>query len=144
MGQKKRENATMSYSILIVDDSKSDRYIIDRFLRKSEQFDVISEVEDGQEAIDFFVNGDEAQEGFPPDAVILDINMPRMNGFEFLEKYRELKQERNLKTKLVVLLTSSAHEEDKKKANEFDEVGMFITKPFKKAHIDIILDKLRH
>lgn len=133
----------MAHSLLIVDDSKSDRYIVERFAQKSGHFDNITTVEDGQEAYEFFQNGSQSDEGFPPDAVILDINMPRMNGFEFLEKYEELNKEMNFKTQFVVMLTSSDHSEDKAKAEQFKEVQLYLTKPFKKAYVELIMEKLK-
>ena len=68
----------MQYSIIIVDDSEIDRYIINRLIQKNENFDCIKALEDGKQAYEYFSNSDESDEDFPPDLVILDINMPRM------------------------------------------------------------------
>lgn len=135
----------MVKSLLIVDDSESDRYIVERHVKKSGLFDHVYSLSDGEEAYDHFK--DEAKskaklgDFFPPSVVVLDINMPRMNGFEFLEKFEKLPS--NYKNILfVAMLTSSQDERDEKTAMESSYVETFLAKPFQKAHVKLLSDMI--
>lgn len=117
-------------SVLIVDDNEADRFITRRVLEKSERFEDIYAVNDGEEVIDLFANYNEAEkrpEHFPPLIMLLDINMPRLDGFETLARLAEL----NVSTLLsvVVMLTSSSQEIDQAKCAQYSFVKDYITKP---------------
>ena len=68
------------YTVLLVDDSLDDRFFIRRFLEKSLKFVVVGEASDGQEAMDYLQG-----KGEFPDIVLLDLKMPRKNGFDVLQ-----------------------------------------------------------
>jgi CheY-like chemotaxis protein len=65
-----------------------------------------------------------------PDLIFLDINMPVLNGFEFIEKYQEL-YGHNQKSIIVVMLTTSIKSSDLRKANKSNVISEFISKPLK-------------
>lgn len=136
----------MRKSMLIVDDSEADRYIVKRLVDKSKCFDDVYSLNDGEEAYDLFKNEKESKEklgdGFPPAVVILDINMPRMNGFEFLEKFSELPNYKQHNILFVAMLTSSQDEKDKQRAKDFPFVEMFLSKPFKKEYVAMMSEKV--
>jgi CheY-like chemotaxis protein len=136
----------MLKSMLIVDDNDTDRYIIKRFTEKSQLFDHVYSLNDGEEAYDHFKNEEESArevgDGFPPSVVLLDVNMPRMNGFEFLEKFSELPNHKKFNTLFIAMLTSSEDDEDKKKALQYPFVSLFLPKPFKKEYVQILSDKI--
>lgn len=128
-------------SILIIDDSETDRYLIKRSLNKLNLEFHISEVENGVEALTFLDNYDkqklELGDLFPPILIFLDINMPCMDGFEFLEHYAELKkQEEGYDTSVFVMFTSSDQEEDKERIVKYAFVKDYLVKN------DISADKL--
>jgi CheY-like chemotaxis protein len=111
-------------SILLVEDNMQDELLSLRALKKINLANRIVVVRDGQQALDYlFREGDFAQREGPelPTFVLLDINLPRVDGLEVLERLRADPRTRLLP---VVLLTSSPEERDRlgayaKGANSF-------------------------
>ena len=69
------------------------------------------------------------------DVIFLDINLPRMNGFEFLEAAtREISEE--FAHVVVVMLTTSLNPDDRERAESFDVVKEFINKPLTVEHVE--------
>ncbi len=76
-----------------------------------------------------------------PTVLLLDINMPIMTCWDFLERYEKINN--NIKNRFVVyLLTSSIAPCDKKRAVENKYVKDFLTKPFKKEMVEIIFENI--
>jgi CheY-like chemotaxis protein len=71
----------------------------------------------------------------PPDVIFLDLNMPDVDGFSFLENFNTLPESIRQKTKIVVL-TSSNNKKDKELVFTNQNVIQFITKPLKQADIE--------
>ncbi|HRG57972.1 MAG TPA: response regulator [Bacteroidia bacterium] len=116
--------------ILLVDDNPAINALHLMTIRNSKICNEIQIAIDGEKALDYLGNvaKNEVLKKYPkPDIIFLDINMPRMNGFEFLEKYEKLKVE--MKAKAVVILTTSSNPEDQKKAAAFASVTSFRSKP---------------
>ena len=114
--------------VLLIDDSAADNYYHKRILRKA---DVVEEViikENGKEALEYLKTV-MSNDRFPqPELVFLDINMPVMNGWEFLDAYEKLQL--NQKADLVVsMLTTSASPRDRERAKEYDCLMGYEEKP---------------
>jgi two-component system chemotaxis response regulator CheY len=118
----------MKKKILSVDDSPSVRKLVE-FTLKSKGFQVAS-AEDGLAALELM-----AKEQF--DAIVLDINMPRMNGLEFLEK---IKADDVYAPIPVIMLTTEGQEEDQDRAMDLGATA-YIVKPFKPTLLLRIVDK---
>ncbi|MGB5233500.1 MAG: response regulator [Desulfoprunum sp.] len=103
--------------VLIVDDSISVRQSIARLIRQQSWKAELAV--DGVDAL-------EKLETYQPDAIILDIEMPRMNGYEFMAI---LRQTENLRTIPVIMLTSRDSTKHRSKADELG-VDFYMTKPF--------------
>ena len=118
-------------SVLIVDDCRIDRYILKRQLKKIGNVEVI-EKDDGSSALDFLENYEENRtlygDNFPPIIIFLDINMPEIGGFEFLEKFAELRKRLALMSCVIMMYSSSERVEDKERAASFDFVKSYLTK----------------
>lgn len=114
--------------ILIADDDEEDRMLARDALEESRLANRLCFVEDGVELLDFlYQRGAYAEpDAAPrPGLILLDINMPRMNGFEAL---REIKQDPDLRTIPVVILTTSRADEDIVRGYDLG-VNSFISKP---------------
>ncbi|WP_187431358.1 hypothetical protein ROLI_030120 [Roseobacter fucihabitans] len=122
----------MSVSVLIVDDNEMDRYLLRRNLAKC-SFDIVSfEVADGQFAIEYFEEHSRRRqlepERYPPLVIFLDVNMPRVDGFGFLERFSDIRAANELKSTVVVMFTSSPRQEDKDRSRQWSFVRDFIVK----------------
>ena len=123
-------------SILLVDDDEDDNYYHKIIINKMEMVNKIAVAENGIEAIAYLK--DEAN--VPPNIIFLDLNMPKMNGWEFLEQYQYLTLAQKAKV-LIVILTTSLNPDDKKRAEEIKDVTGFETKPLSKEILSELLDK---
>lgn len=110
--------------VVVVDDDRADQIFYRRIIRRSKLVDEIIMFDYAEEALEFLSAGD-----CPPvNVILLDINMPRMNGFEFLEEAtRRLGPD--LGNTLVVMLTSSLDPRDLQRAQRFEAVKGYLSKP---------------
>lgn len=111
--------------ILLVEDNEGDIVLAKEALKDARIINKVSVLRDGDEALDFlYRKGDYGQIELP-DLVLLDINMPKVNGFEVLTT---MKKDEKLKAIPVVMLTTSSSEKDIKFAYEH-YANCYITKP---------------
>ena len=95
--------------ILLVEDDEIDAMAVTRALREYRAANPISVAKDGMEAFDYLRGENGKPRVSRPNLVLLDINMPRMNGLEFLEA---LRNDEYLSDTVVFVLTTSNQEED--------------------------------
>ncbi len=129
---------------MLIDDDEPTNYYNTLIIEETGCADHVQAVQSGQRALEYLTNSEDYPEYgncFPcPDLIFLDINMPAMNGWEFLDKYKELKKEVKGKT-VLVMLTTSLFSEDALKALKIPEISGFESKPITPEVIDKILKK---
>jgi CheY-like chemotaxis protein len=108
------------FPILLVEDDEIDTETIKRILRKEKITNPLFCATDGVEALAILKNGKGKQAIAQPCVVLLDINMPRMNGLEFLE---QLRKDEQLKKNVIFILTTSGRNEDKEMAYNLGIAG---------------------
>lgn len=119
------ENAS-PFDILLVEDEPADANLVRAALREGKVFCNLHHVLDGVEALEFLRRQNEAYRAAPqPDMILLDLNMPRMNGREFLAA---IKADATLQGIPVVVLTTSDVERDVVASYKLGAAG-YITKP---------------
>lgn len=123
---------TIIKSILLVDDDELSHVYNKVILKDAMGFTGdIKVCYNGKEAFDFLqsLNKSPDDKGNSiPDMILLDINMPIMNGFEFLEAYNNLPS--NLKAKIVIcMLTTSINNSDKDKVDSLGMISQYFEKP---------------
>lgn len=119
------ENVT-AFDILLVEDEPADAHLVRTALKESRVFCNLHHVVDGVEALAFLRRQGEQYRSAPrPDMILLDLNMPRMNGREFLA---QVKLDETLRAIPVVVLTTSDVERDIVASFHLGAAG-YITKP---------------
>src|SRR6266404_9325064 len=118
--------------ILLVDDNDDDVVLLEESFRDSRFLNLLQVVHDGEEAIRYLRRQGPYQSAKTPGLVLLDINMPKMNGFEVLQV---MKADPLLKTIPVVMLTTSTRDEDIARSYDGGACS-FVSKP-------VSLDKLK-
>lgn len=129
--------------VLLVDDDDEDNFIHSRVIRRSEQVDKIRIANHGLQALEYLNNEGrfaDKTENPRPNIIFLDINMPRMNGFEFLEKYILLEGDKKAEI-CIVMLTTSRNPDDMHKAQSIAEVSSFTTKPLTQDMLSEVIDQ---
>jgi CheY-like chemotaxis protein len=114
-------------TIAVIDDDDIYVYAIRRTIYSTQYVNKIVSFPDGQEALDFFIQNLQAPEKLP-DIVFLDINMPIVDGWQFLEEYRSFKEkiEKDIK---IYITSSSKNPDDLIQAKNISEVSDYIVKP---------------
>lgn len=122
---------------VLIDDSDIDLFIQRRFLEVYNFSEQLVLYRSAEEALNWLrkLNGEA-----PPDVIFLDLNMPDIDGFSFLENFDLLPDRIREKSKIVVL-TSSNNKKDKDQVFENQNVIQFITKPLKQSDIEDLKKK---
>lgn len=124
--------------ILLIDDDKVTNFYNKKIVKKHNQFENIVAVTSGEDALNYIKN---AKKGLciKPNLIFLDINMPAMNGWEFIEQYNKLDNAFTQDIKLVMLTTSN-NPDDLKRSKTIETVDDFINKPLS---TDILSDLIK-
>jgi len=120
--------------ILTVDDNEADQFLSEFAIQQYDPTIVINKAYDGKEALDFLESSVS-----PPALIFLDINMPGMNGFEFLDHFHATQ---TFTASIIVMLTSSINDDDYQKCIVYDNVKKVISKPLNVEVIAQCIDLL--
>lgn len=113
--------------ILLIDDDRPTNYIHKMIIERAAVTNEIIVQQSAEDALELLKSCPETG-GSCPELILLDINMPGMDGWEFLDQYRNLPREQQSKY-VVVMLTTSLNPLDKKRAETYPEVKAFVNKP---------------
>lgn len=113
------------YKVIIIDDEPLARQLLQNFMKEQDNFEVVAECSDGFEALKMIKQID-------PDLIFLDIQMPKISGFELLEVLQEA----------PLIIFTTAFEQYALKAFEMNAVD-YLLKPFSKDRFNSALDKAK-
>ena len=114
--------------IWIIDDDVIYQTIINKLIQKSGVFSTHSSFMNGKEAITTLNTILEIHEEYIPDIILLDINMPIMDGWEFMEEIKRIKSKIN-KQIIIYIVSSSIAIEDRNKSQTFTDIIGYMPKP---------------
>jgi CheY-like chemotaxis protein len=128
--------------ILLIEDNDFTNIFNQKLLKNLDIAEQVYVAESGKEGLDFLLNkgkfeGNEVSHP-NPDVIFLDINMPGMNGWEFIEELKERKKDNPISAK-VVMLTTSPNPDDEQKAKLITEIIAFRRKPLTKVIINEVI-----
>jgi CheY-like chemotaxis protein len=113
-------------TVCLVDDDEIYVYGIKKLIKLKQLCPNLIEFRNGKEAIDFLTNPQNAE--LLPDVIFLDINMPVMDGWDFMENYTQIKP--HLSKKIIVyMVSSSINEDDIKRAKSISDITDYVVKP---------------
>ncbi len=117
--------------ILLIDDEESNNYLHQMIIKHAKINTFVQVTYNGLEALEFLTCTGKflSAKKYPqPGIIFLDINMPKMNGWEFLEEYENLPEEQKGKI-VIAMLTSSLNQDDIDKSEKNNDLKGFIRKP---------------
>ena len=130
--------------IMLIDDDEPTNFLTRMIIDEADCTEHIQVEDSGERAFDYLLNSAKAgynSKQYPwPDLIFLDINMPAMNGWEFLEKYKELGKKPGRNT-IITMLTTSLNPDDKNKADDIADVTDFRHKPLTNEIVNEILQQ---
>lgn len=124
-------------NLMVVDDNKVDQLIYRRIIRRSGLVGQVLQFLSAEEALLHLRRNERAS----VDAILLDINMPRMDGFEFLAAATEELGD-SFTRMLIVMLTTSLDPSDEERASQFSVVKKYLNKPLLEKHLLLIAEYL--
>ena len=137
---KQTMDKKMIKTVLLIDDDHPTNFLHTRTIRKSGRVEKVISVHSAEEGL-AYLNTKNQEDDFPkPDMIFLDINMPGMNGWEFLQAYEQLPLEKRGDI-VVVMLTTSLNPDDLDKAKTIAVVNDFQYKPLSVERIDELIEK---
>ena len=130
--------------ILLIDDDEATNFLSNIILEESELSNHIKTKQTAKAALSYLAESIDASDGngaLPyPDLILLDINMPAMDGWEFIERFRELNS-KAAKKPAIVMLTTSINPDDKVRALNMPEISSFENKPLTAEMVTSIIER---
>lgn len=121
--------------VMLVDDNPNDNFFHHRIISKADCAEIVVVKETAVDALNTI-----AKREAIPELIFLDVNMPAMTGWEFLEEYNKLDLQLHSRV-VVVMLTSSTNADDMEKASGLAVVSDYQIKPLTKPKLLEVLEK---
>ena len=122
---------------IVIDDSKLDCFIADKIIQNTGRSASINTFQQPAEALEHIKNVNATREG--KTIVFVDIQMPIMNGFEFVEAFEALDEEFK-KPFIIYMLSSSINENDITRVRRYPSVKQFLNKPLSAKTMATVLE----
>lgn len=124
---------------MLIDDNPDDNFFHERVIKRNHAADMVITYVSAIDALEHLKSKAQHVQAHP-NVILLDVNMPGMNGWEFIREYEKL--DKDLQGNMIVVMLSNSHSSDNKEFGTFQPaVFEFKTKPLTKEILDEILDK---
>lgn len=125
-------------TLCVIDDDNIYQFTVKHFIKNEKLAEEIQTFADGEMAIDF-INENLDKADVLPDVILLDINMPVMDGWQFLDEYEKIVDK--LPKKIIIYMVSSSVDyKDLDRAKEINHIANYFTKPLKKNDYHLMLN----
>jgi CheY-like chemotaxis protein len=134
----------IEFSFIIIDDSELDRFVTQKFLEHSNRDLAIKAFQNAQHALEIIrENIDEDSSG--PTIILLDLQMPFMSGFDFVEEFEKFPAEvkKNYSIAVLSILTPTTNPADLHKILTYKAVNSIIEKPLTREKLLSLLTKIQ-
>jgi len=121
---------------MLVDDNPNDNFFHEREIKKNNLSTIVVTKDSGLDALVYLKS--QKDKNMQPDLIFLDINMPGMNGWEFLQEYTLLDKELHNRI-IIIMLTTSDNPDDVARSKEGSFVSGYITKPLTREKMNDII-----
>ncbi len=125
--------------IVLIEDNETTSFLNNRLLSRLGVARQVSSFSKADEALEFLWGGQAGDEQAVPDLVFVDLKMPGMSGFDFLERYSQLSPKAQART-VVAVLTTSMHGADTARVAQYPNVE-YLTKPLTEEKMQRLLAK---
>lgn len=123
-------------SVMLVDDNEIDNIINEKIIEANDFAENILVFQTGQEALDYLTDNQKNLDKLP-EIVFLDINMPIMDGFQFLDDFEKFPEDVLEKCK-IIMLSSSISPKDIDRAASSKYVKKYLNKPLNARYLEAI------
>ncbi len=129
----------MACRVMLIDDSETDLLYTRLMLERSGRDYAVQEFDSAIDALRYL----REPSSVPPDLILLDLNMPGMSGFEFLQAYESEPGPAGARAAVVVMLTTSPDQRDRERASRHACVRGYVTKPIDPPTAAALIDLLQ-
>lgn len=119
----------------IIDDDKIFIFVLKKIIEKNENFDQVLDFKNGEEVIKILSD----ESNILPNIILLDINMPVIDGWQFLEEIEKLPNKDKLN---IFIMSSSIDANDIEKSKSFETVKDFISKPINNDKLNKLIESI--
>ena len=123
-----------SIKVMLLDDDEVNNFICSSIIQKSIPESRVISFLNGKQGLDYLESLLGKNDYNLPDLIFVDINMPVMNGWEFLDRYKKIANRFNKKI-VLMMLTASMSDKDVKKAKTYEIVDDYLTKPLRQDEL---------
>ena len=120
----------------IIDDDKILTYVLQRIMGSVDSFENIEIFQNGKEAINQLCAFKKDRDSLP-DIILLDLNMPIMDGWQFLDEFEKIEVDKKI---ILYIVSSSIDIQDHNKAKNYKTVADFLIKPIGKKQIEQMIE----
>ena len=117
----------MYHSVIVIDDSVLERFLAEKLMQNCRFAEQVTSFNSPIDALQYLTSLKNSQDKFP-EVIFVDIQMPLMNGFEFLDKFMEFPEDARQHSK-IVMFSSSQAPEDYSRMKQHPVIARFLSKP---------------